>query len=303
MKKSRTKNKLPKILVILGPTAVGKSNLAVSLAKKFNGEIISADSRQVYKSLDIGTGKITKKEMRGVPHHLLDIASPKTKFNVAKWQKLANQKVGNILSRGKLPIICGGTGFYIDSITKGVIFPEVPPNEKLRNELGKKSLDELISILKKLDPKRLKNIDRKNPVRLVRAIEIAKAIGKVPKIKTEQKKYQVLSIGLNLPDKKLKEKINERLIGWLKKGLIFEVKKLRKDKVSWKRIDEFGLEYKYIKSLIDKKISTERFVNLSSTEIWHFAKRQRQWFMRDKTIRWFDPRDKKTISLLKKYLS
>jgi tRNA dimethylallyltransferase len=129
----------PKVIVILGQTATGKSDLAVRIAKKINGEIISADSRQVYKKLDIGTGKITAKEMRGVPHHLLDVANPKHRFTVVEYKKLAEEKIKEIIARGKIPIICGGAGLYIDAITKGVIFPEVPPNNKLRKKLYSKS--------------------------------------------------------------------------------------------------------------------------------------------------------------------
>ena len=129
-----------KVIVILGTTATGKSDLAVKIAKKIKGEIISADSRQVYIGLDIGTGKITQKEMRGVPHHLLDVANPKHKFSVVQYKKLAEEKIKEIISRGNVPIICGGTGFYIDAITNGTIFPEVPPNKSLRKILEKSIL-------------------------------------------------------------------------------------------------------------------------------------------------------------------
>ena len=178
----------PKIIVVLGQTVTGKSDLAVKVAKKINGEIISADSRQVYKGLDIGTGKITQKEMKGVPHHLLDVANPKRRFTVAQYQKLTISAIAEIVRRDKTPIICGGTGFYIDAITKGVVFPEVPPNLKLRKQLNTKSAIALFEVLKKLDPVRAKNIDPKNKVRLIRAIEIAKSLGKVPKIKETKPK-------------------------------------------------------------------------------------------------------------------
>src|SRR3989338_11167961 len=140
-----------KVIVILGQTATGKSDLAVNIARKINGEIISADSRQVYKKLDIGTGKISKKEMKGIPHHLLDIAKTKAKFTVTLYKKLAEEKIKEIIGRNKIPIICGGTGFYIDAITKGINFPEGPPNNKLRKILNKKSVLELFKILKKFD--------------------------------------------------------------------------------------------------------------------------------------------------------
>ncbi|MCC6290472.1 tRNA (adenosine(37)-N6)-dimethylallyltransferase MiaA [Candidatus Nomurabacteria bacterium] len=162
------------VLVIVGPTASGKSALAVQLAKKFDGEIISADSRQVYRGLDIGSGKITEKEKRGIPHHLLDIASPKRIFTVARYQKLAKQKIAEIIGRGKLPIICGGTGFYIQAIVDDLALPKVKPDSRLRKSLAQKTVPELFKMLQKLDSNRARKIDRNNPRRLIRAIEIAK---------------------------------------------------------------------------------------------------------------------------------
>lgn len=300
MKKSIEKKN--NVLVILGPTASGKSDLAVKLAKRFNGEVISADSRQVYKGLDIGTGKITKREMLGVPHHLLDIVSPKTNFNVAKWQKLANKKIRGIIFRNKLPIICGGTGFYIDAVTKGIVLPEVLPNHKLRKDLILKNNDELVKILSKLDPNRLKNIDQSNPVRLIRAIEIAKAIGKVPEISEQKPLFDVLSIGLKLDDKILRKNINKRLEKRIKQGMINEAKKLHTKGVSWKRMEQLGLEYRYLALFLQNKISKEVMIEKLQFEIWHYAKRQMTWFNRDKTIKWFDPKDKKIIQTVKDYV-
>ena len=170
----------PKIVVVLGPTSSGKSALAVEIARKFNGEVISADSRQVYKGLNIGTGKITKKEMKGVPHYLLDVASAKKRFTVADFKILTEKTIDEILSRGKLPIICGGTGFYIEAVTKGITPPEVLPNKKLRAELEDKTNEQLFEILSKLDSKRAKNIDRNNPHRMIRSIELATVLGAVP---------------------------------------------------------------------------------------------------------------------------
>ena len=187
----------PKVLIILGPTATGKSDVAVDIAKKFsayggsaagrNGaEIISADSRQVYKGMDLGSGKITKKEMRGIPHYLLDVVKPNTIFSVSKYKQLAEKAIKKIIAKNKLPIIVGGTGFYIDSISKNIELPEVKPNKKLRKRLEKKSAEELFTMLKKLSPTRAKNIDRYNKVRLIRAIEIAKTLGTIPKIKEKE---------------------------------------------------------------------------------------------------------------------
>ena len=174
--------KKQKLIAILGPTASGKSDLAVTLAKKFNGEIISADSRQVYKGLDIGTGKITKKEMRGVKHYLLDVANPQKRFTASDYVLLVNRAIAQIVDKNKIPIICGGTGFYIDAILGEKQIPEVAPDPLLRKELENKTTQELFEILKKLDRERAENIDAKNPRRLIRAIEICEAIGRVPKI-------------------------------------------------------------------------------------------------------------------------
>ena len=288
MREKSSKNS-SKILVILGPTATGKSGLAVKLARKYKGEVISADSRQVYKDLDIGTGKITKKEMRGVPHHMLDIVSPKKVFTVSEWKEKTEKIIKNIISRGKLPIICGGTGFYIQSIVENVILPEVPPNKVLRKKLEKKGLAELQTILVKLDPRRFSNIDIKNPVRLIRAIEIATALGRTPEIKMGENPYKFLQIGLRLPDKELKKRIHVRLFSRIRAGMITEAKNLHKNGLSWKRMRELGLEYRYLADFMEKKITKENFIKKLETEIWHYAKRQMVWFKRDKRIKWFKP--------------
>jgi tRNA dimethylallyltransferase len=278
---------LPIVIVILGQTATGKSNLAVRLAKKINGEIISADSRQVYKGLDIGTGKIIEKEMKDVPHHLLDVASPKNKFTVSEYQKLTISAMADIVQRGNIPIICGGTGFYIDAITKGIAFPEVPPNEKLRKTLYSKSAIALFEYLRKIDGVRAKNIDSKNKVRLVRAIEIAKALGKVPEITEARPQYKFIKIGLYLPESLLKKKIEKRVKKMFDDGLLKEINKLKKSGVSNKRLKEFGFEY--------FEPNYEKVV----TETIKYAKRQMTWFKRDKEIKWFDASKTKEIE---KYL-
>lgn len=281
---------MDKIIVILGQTATCKSNLAVKLSKKINGEIISADSRQIYKSLDIGTGKITKKEMLGIPHYLIDVANPKRKFSVAEYQKKAIYVIAEIIKRGKTPIICGGTGFYIDAITKGVVFPEVPPNKKLREQLYSKSAIALFEYLKKIDSERAKNIDPKNKVRLIRAIEIAKALGKVPHLVTKLPKYKFIKIGLYLPPDKLKKKVEVRVKKMFQNGLLNEIKKLKRSGVSDKRLKELGFEY--------WKPTPEKVIS----ETLKYAKRQMTWFKRDKEIKWFDASTKnleKIIPLLK----
>lgn len=286
----------PKIIVILGQTATGKSDLAVEIAKEFNGEIISADSRQVYKGLNIGSGKITKREMKGVSHHLLDIVSPKSVFSVLQFQKKANKIISDISKRGKVPIIAGGTAFYIQSIVDNISIPEVKVNKELRKKLESQETVKLFKTLEKLDPQRAKNIDSKNKVRLIRAIEIAKAIGKVPKV-TKNKKYESLQIGLYWPDNILKKRIYDRLIARLKNGMVGESRKLHKNGLSWKRMESLGLEYRFTAQFLQKKISKEEMIEKLNTEIWHFAKRQKTWFKKDKRIKWFKPTQ---ISSIKK---
>ena len=276
-----------KVIVILGQTATGKSDLAIRIAKKIDGEIISADSRQVYKGLNIGTGKLNMNEMRNVPHYLIDITNPKNKFSVAEYKQLAEKKMQDILKNKKTPIICGGTGFYIDAIAKGIIFPEVPPNNKLRKILDKKTNEQLLKILITLDKERAKNIDVKNKVRLIRAIEIAKMLGKVPKIMEKTPSYKFIKIGLYLPPDKLIKKVEKRVKKMFQDGLLNEIKRLKKSGVSDKRLKEFGFEY--------WKPTEKKVVN----ETLKYAKRQMTWFKRDKEIKWFDSSQTKFNDIIK----
>src|SRR3972149_2341989 len=299
-----------RILVIVGSTATGKSDIAVFLAKKLGGEIVSADSRQIYKGLDIGTGKVprdhtnyklkTKNYLyKGIPHHLLDVANPKRVFTVSKYKKLGEKALQDIWRRGKLPIICGGTGFYIQALVDGIILPEVPPNKKLRKQLEKKLVTELFATLKKLDPRRAKEIDRKNPRRLIRAIEIAKYLGRVPLLKVQApKNTDILQIGIDMPDEVLKECIKKRLLARIKKGMIQEAVHLHHQGLLWKRMEELGLEYRYLARYLQKKITKEQMINKLARAIWQYAKRQRTWFKRDKRIKWFKPQQKKDIEKL-----
>ena len=290
----------PKVIVVLGQTATGKSDLAVRLAKKFNGEVISADSRQVYRGLDIGSGKITQKEMKGVPHHLLDIVDPKKNFSVANYKKLAEEKIKEIVARGKLPIICGGTGFYIDAVTTGMVLPEVKPNPKLRQTLEKQSLEKLVQTLKKLDKSRAENIDQKNKVRLIRAIEIAKALGQVPKIKSETPPYEFIKLGLALPEETLKRKIRIRLRKRLRNGMAVELYDLRRNGVPWKRFLELGFDQKFVALFLQKKISNKEMLEKLFAGNWQYAKRQMTWFKRGIDINWFSPKEyKKIVAFLK----
>ncbi len=290
-----------KLIVILGPTASGKTDLSIRLAKKFKGEIVSADSRQVYRGMDIGTGKVTKKEMAGIPHYLLDVASPRKKFSVAQYKKLAQKAINRIFKKEKIPFLVGGTGFYIQAVTDEIVIPEVKPKWKLRKELEKKSAEELFEKLKKIDPKRASSIDKNNKRRLIRAIEIVSETKKpVPKIKKGIPDFQILKIGIKKEKDDLQKLIKKRLEKRLKKGMIAEVKKL-KEKLSWQRLDSFGLEYRYIALYLQKKITKEEMKERLEKEIWHYAKRQMTWFKRDKEIKWIK-NYKEAEKLVKKFL-
>ncbi|NCS99342.1 tRNA (adenosine(37)-N6)-dimethylallyltransferase MiaA [Candidatus Parcubacteria bacterium] len=287
-------NKKPKIIVVLGQTATGKSDMAVEIAKDFNGEIISADSRQVYRGLDIGSGKITESEMQGVPHYLLDVADPRDVFTVTDFQREAYSAIEDILSRGKVPIIAGGTAFYIQSIVDGLVFPEINEDKKLRKNLEQMPLEQLQQKLEELDPKRFSEIDQKNKVRLVRAIEIAtlnKNIdgeSKIPELKKEPR-YDALQIGLRWPKEILDKRIHDRLIARMSDGMIEEVEQLHKDGVSWRRLEELGLEYRYISYYLKGEISKEEMLEQLENKIRQFSKRQMTWWKRDESIRWFSP--------------
>jgi tRNA dimethylallyltransferase len=287
--KQKIPKTLPKILVVLGPTATGKSDLAVNLALAFNGEVISADSRQVYKGMDIGSGKITRTEMKGVPHHLLDMADPRTRtYNADDFRRDGSAAIADILSRGKLPIIAGGTGFYIDALVSGEVFPEVPPDQKLRDRLAKKSAAALMVEIKRLDPRRAKALDPLNKVRIIRAIEIARALGSVPKVKS-RKLYDPLYIGLNLPVERLRERIHLRLMNRMKGGkMVREVAKLRANGMTWKRLFALGLEYRYVSLYLRGKMEKAEMLAELEREIIQYARRQMQWFRRNGSITWFE---------------
>ena len=306
----------PKLIAIVGPTASGKSALAVHLAKKIGGEIVSIDSRQVYKGLDIGTGKITAKEMRGVPHHLLDVADARKQFSIEQFRTKARKAIGEIIKRGHTPILCGGSGFYLATTLGEMSFLDVPPNKALRKRLGKFTVLKLFQMLQKLDPARATAIDRRNPVRLIRAIEIAKALGHVPNVKKEPE-YESLKIGVLLPDKTLRKNITIRLFARIREGMVGETKRLHTQGLSWKRMEALGLEYRHLARFLQKTgedlgdispknrryIAYNTMLRELETAIWHYAKRQKTWFKRDKKIQWFNATELKTIeSRVNKFL-
>ena len=310
-----------KLVVILGPTASGKSELAIKLAKKFNGEIVSADSRQVYKSLDIGTGKVTpdtknssnfstgqaKKKYifthKGIPHYCIDVASPKRRFTVAQYRKLALKAINKIFEKGKVPILCGGTGFYIQAVVDGIVIPKVRPDWKLREKLEKKSVKELYQMLKKLDHQRSETIEKKNPRRLIRAIEIIMKTKKpVPPLQKQPLPYPVLMIGIKKSTKELKELIKERFFKWLRQGLIKEVKNLRKSSLSWKKIEDSGIHYRAVARYLQDKINYQEMIKNSLKELQNYARRQMTWFKRDKRIHWLK-NYQEAEKLIKEFLS
>jgi tRNA dimethylallyltransferase len=268
---------MKKIIVVCGPTATGKSDYAVELAQKINGEVVSADSRQVYIGMDIGSGKITKEEMKGIPHHLLNVADPKEVFSVTQYQVLATKAIEEILAQGSTPIICGGTGLYIDAVVYGTDFPAVGPNEELRISLESFSVEVLADKLQTLDPRRYGEIDTKNKVRLIRAIEIATALGSVPEVR-KNAQYKIEWHYLDLPDEVLKKRIHDRLFKRIDIGMIEEVESLHRNGVSWDRLESLGLEYRYIANYLQNKTSKEKMLEELEMAIWHYAKRQRTWF-------------------------
>jgi len=297
-----------KLIVILGPTSSGKSDLAIKLAKKFNGEIISADSRQVYKGLNLGTGKVNKTEQRLVPHYLLDVVSPKKQFTVAQYKLLAQKAIAKIQSKNKLPFLVGGTPFYIYAMVDDLKIPEVPPNQKLRNKLRNKSTTELFAMLKKLDPRRAKNIDRHNPHRLIRAIEIIKATGNpIPQLSRRPGKG-VLILGIKKDLTELYKLIDKRLEKRLKQGLIAEVKKLLNpsngsgQKISHKRLQELGLEYRFASLYIQGHLTLDQMIQQMKTANHRFAKRQMTWFKTDNRIKWIT-NQKQATRLVKEFLN
>lgn len=286
---------LPSVLVIVGPTASGKTALSLKLAKKFNGEVISADSRQVYRGLNIGTAKITKKEMGSIHHHLIDVADPRRSYSAARFKRDGEKALRHIVRNGKLPIVCGGTGFYIDALLGAVSLPPVPPNKKLRAILTKKSAQTLFKQLQKLDPGRASNIDRHNAVRLIRAIEIATALGEVPPSQLSTTNYRLFKIGLKIPQDELKKKIYTRLKKEFKRGLIAEGKRLHKNGLGFKRMEELGLEYRHLARFLQGKVSKEQMFDELYRDICRYAKRQETWFKRDKNIEWESPHQVRTI--------
>jgi tRNA dimethylallyltransferase len=291
-----------KLLIIVGPTASGKSALGVELARKFGGEIISADSRQVYRGLNIGTGKITKREMRGVPHHLLDVASPKKNFSVHQFSAASHKMIDQIQKRKKVAFLVGGTGFYIDVVVGRIALPDVPPNIPLRAQLEKKSVEELYALLGNRDPARARMMaspsERNNKRRLIRALEIAEKIGKSPRphmVEIRSHSFDTLWIGIDPSLEILERKIEKRLLSRIRKGMIQEARHLKKGGLSYKRMEELGLEYRSLARFLQKKISKQEMIDELNRDIRRYAKKQMMYWQRNSEIKWFKSRDTKKI--------
>lgn len=288
-----------KIISILGPTSSGKTSLAVYFARKYNGEIVSVDSRQVYRGMDIGTGKdldeykVKIKSSNGklktinIPYHLIDIVSPKSNFNLSKYKKIASEKINSILERGKLPIIAGGSGLYAQALIEDYNFIDAKPNKRLREKLDKFDVNKLFNKLYELNPilaEKLNNSDKNNKRRLVRYIEIEKISAKGDKYKKNIAnigKYEYLLIGISCPRDILCKRIYNRLIKRIKKeDMIREVERLHKNGLSWRRMDDFGLEYRFISRYLCNKIEYDEMIEKLNIAIRQFAKRQMSWLRR-----------------------
>ena len=279
---------LPKLIVILGTTACGKSGLGVELAKHVGGEIVSADSRQVYRGLDLGTGKVTAEEMDGVPHHLLDVVSPNQSYSVAEFQRDAYAAIDGTLARGKIPLLVGGTGLYVRAVAEGYAFPESQPNPALRAELEGRSTEELYAMFRAQTGHPLSGGEDKNRRRLVRTMEkllSGDSLTESPRAP----RYEVLQLGMTYPRDVLCRRIDERLQRRLDDGMIEEVARLRAEGASDAFLEGLGLEYRYILWYLTGKLSSrdELFDELGRA-IKRFAKRQMVWFKKDRDVLWLD---------------
>ncbi len=292
--------KLKKIIVILGPTASGKTALSLAIAKKFNGEIVNADSRQIYKNMNIGTekpeGAWTKINSRSVymvkniPHHLVDFVEPNHNFSLAEYKKMAIEAIEDIISRGKLPILVGGTGLYISSVIDNLDIPKVAPSSAMRAEFEKQSLEELVRHLKQIDPEAAEKIDIKNPRRVIRALEVAIVTGQsfVSKRKKPKRLYDALELGILSPKDELYKKIDKRTEEQIKRGFVQEVKILlnKYGEGFWIFPSMSSIGYKEVANFLAGKISDEEAKELIKRKTRSYAKKQMTWFKRDKKIMW-----------------
>lgn len=278
---------LPKLIAVVGTNASGKSSLAIQLAQQLSGEVISADSRQVYRGLDLGSGKVTREEMCGVPHHLIDVCEPGTFFTMADFQRLAYQAIDDVLSRGRVPVLAGGTGLYVDAVCDGYVLSNIEPDLSYRRELEKLPTAQLYDMLLRSTPDT--GIDPQNRNRVMRALEKLHDGDTLPARK--QPRYDVLRLGVTWDRPTLCARIDERLARRVSQGMIDEVDSLLKAGVSADFLYRLGLEYRLISQyLLGEFTSQQQMLDELSRAIKRFAKRQMTWFRRDARIHWLDMR-------------
>lgn len=284
----------PPLVVILGPTASGKSALAIALAQHFHGEIVSADSRQVYRGMDIGTAKVTPQERLLVPHHLLDIADPQQIYTVSQYQQQAVEAIDDILARGYLPFLVGGSPHYIQAVVDHLDLPRVPPDYALRAQLETRPLAELVAQLEEIDPHSAATIDRNNPRRVIRALEVYLISGKPF---SQQRGiaaplYRCLLLGITWPRNVLYQRIDARVEERIQQGMVQEVRDLLEHGISHERLESFGLEYRFISRWLRGKFASEaEMVTRLKYAIHDFTRRQLTWFRKDKRIVWLEGND------------
>lgn len=288
------RNEKTKVVVVVGPTASGKTSLAISLAKHHNGEVISADSRQVYRGLDLGTGKVTAEEMDGVPHHLLDVTGPDEVFSAADFVRGADEAIADITTRGKLPIIAGGTFFYIEALLGTKTLAKVPANTTLRTALEHETTENLFKALEEKDPAYANTADRRNRHRLIRALEVIDAYGSMP-AHTPEARYNALIIGIETESVALNEKIDVRLRERLDAGMLEEARILHTKGLSYDRMESLGLEYRYMARHLQGELSYDEMATVLEHKIHQYAKRQRTWLKKMENVTWFSPTDAEKV--------
>ncbi|MEK7613779.1 MAG: tRNA (adenosine(37)-N6)-dimethylallyltransferase MiaA [Patescibacteria group bacterium] len=287
---------LENVICIVGPTSSGKTGLSLDLAEAFHGEVVSGDARQVYRGLDLGTGKIKPNETRGIPHHLTDVADPKVVYTASDFIEDGGRALRDIRERSHIPFVVGGSGFYIDALLGRLLLASVVPNQELRAELEQQPLEVLQKMLRKMNPARFETVDQKNPRRLVRALEIAHASPThrklSPKASTLQPTtYNLLWIGLTLPREELKKNIAERLRERMNDGMVKEAHTLHQGGLSYERMETLGLEYRALAKLLKGEITEKEMEENLRRDIYRYAKRQMTWFKKNKDIQWFHPKE------------
>ena len=278
---------LPKLIVVLGTTACGKSGLGVELAKRFDGEIVSADSRQVYKGLDLGTGKVTEEEMEGVPHHMLDVVEPNQPYSVADFQAGAYAAIDDILTRGRTPFLVGGTGLYVRAVTEGFTFTDARPDPALRAELEGKTTEELYALLREKTGVTLTGGEENNRHRLMRSVE--KALSGRWESPPPCPRYDCLLLGVPFPREEVCRRIAVRPQARIDDGMLDEVADLRANGATDAFLEGLGLEYRYILRYLTGQIPTlDGLRDELGRAIKRFAKRQMVWFKKDRDVLWLD---------------